>query len=286
MEIAFHDVHFSYHPQTPMEIKVLEGITARMAPGEAVGILGRAGAGKTTLVKLLNGLRVPTRGSVLVDGIPTVEHGPELRRRVGVVFQRPERQLIEPTVWEDFSFALRRAGGLSGPDIDARVRWAGRQLGLDVDRIRDDAPSGLAPADRRRVAIAGTLVNYPECLVLDEPAVGLDPRSCVDLCRFLRSWKETQRNNLVIVSHDMTPFLPFLDTLGLIERGRVIAWDTPEAVCSKVFDDPDRRAMTPDLAVLVEALRRRGWDLRAAEYHPARLAERIMELKREKRIQS
>jgi energy-coupling factor transport system ATP-binding protein len=204
-----------------------------------------------------------------------VEYGAELRRRVGVVFQRPERQLFEETVYKDVSFALRRADGMSEEDIGRRVRDVCSLLGLDMDSIADRPPLALSDAEKRKTAIAGILVNDPEVVVLDEPAVGLDPPSARDLVELLAELKTTRGKTLVIVSHDMDRFLPLLDTLVVLWNGRVEAVGTPEEVCDHLHGKADRKDLIPRVAALAHLLREAGFRIPKGEFRVREMVEHL-----------
>jgi energy-coupling factor transport system ATP-binding protein len=275
LEIRVENLEYVYNPGTPLELKALSGIDFTVGAGKFVGILGGTGSGKTTLIRNLNGLLIPTNGRVLLDGTDARSFGPSLRKKVGVVFQRPERQLFEDTVFKDISFVLRRFSGLSAEAIQKRVRDAAAVLDLDIDELGDRSPLTLSEGQKRKVAIAGILVNEPEALVLDEPAVGLDPPSIADLVAALSEMKEAGDKTVVIVSHDMDPFLHLLDFLMVMDKGNNLAFGTPDDVCRYLGKDPVSRSLLPDLALLVHDLRNAGCDLPPNEYRVPVLLEKL-----------
>ncbi len=279
MKIHVENLDYVYNPSTPLEIKALEGLNFGLAAGSVLGILGGTGSGKTTLIKNLNGLLTPSRGRVLLDDKDITSYGPGLRSRVGLVFQRPERQLFEETVFGDISFVLRRFSNLSEVEIRAKVRNACELLGLNIDEIGEQSPMALSDGAKRKVAIAGILVNDPEVLILDEPAVGLDPPSLADLIRALEKIKRILDRTVIVVSHDMEPFLPILDLLMVLKQGSIAAFGAPYEVCEALKNDPDMRALLPELALLVFELRQAGVPLSADEFRIPVLVERIAALK-------
>jgi energy-coupling factor transport system ATP-binding protein len=280
LKIQVENLDYVYNPGTPLEMKALEDLSFGLEAGTFLGILGGTGSGKTTLIKNLNGLFTPTRGRVLLDGRDVREYGPALRLKVGLAFQRPERQLFEETVFKDISFVLRRFSNLSEVEIGAKVRNACELLGLNIDEIEEQSPMALADGAKRKVAIAGILVNEPEVLILDEPAVGLDPPSLAALIRALEKIKEPHDRTVVIVSHDMEPFLPILDLLMVLKQGRIAAFGAPSEVCESLENNPDTRALLPELALLVHELRRAGVPLSQDEYRIPVLVERLADLKK------
>jgi energy-coupling factor transport system ATP-binding protein len=275
LEIRVERLEYVYNPGTPLELKALAGIDFVVGTGKFAGILGGTGSGKTTLIRNLNGLLAPTSGRVLLDGTDARSFGPSLRKRVGVVFQRPERQLFEETVFKDISFVLRKFSGLSNETIRDRVRQAATTLGLNIDQLGDRSPSALSEGQKRKVAIAGILVNEPEVLILDEPAVGLDPPSIADLASVLAQMKESREKTVVIVSHDMDPFLHLLDFLMVIDKGINLAFGTPDEVCRSLSEKNAVRQLLPDLALLVHDLREAGYDLPPNEFRIPVLVEKL-----------
>jgi energy-coupling factor transport system ATP-binding protein len=278
LEIHVEHLEYTYSQGTCLQHTALSNVNFVLPPGRVLGILGGTGSGKTTLIKILNGLLVPTGGRVLLDGRDTRSFGPGLRTRVGVVFQRPERQLFEETVFKDISFVLRRFSGLSEQDIRNRVNEVCGLLSLNIDRIAHRRPRDLSDGEKRKAAIAGILVNEPEVLVLDEPAVGLDPPSLADLIRTLQSLMTSDRRSILIASHDMEPFLALLDLLLVLDRGGVAAFGTPSDVCSQLRDDPALRPLLPELALLTEDLRRSGCAIPPNEFRIPVLVDELERL--------
>ena len=278
MEIRAENLTHVYNAGTSLENRALENVSFTLPAGKALGVLGGTGSGKTTLIKHLNGLLTPTRGRVLLDGQDPASFGRGLGHSVGVVFQRPERQLFEETVFADIAFVLRRFTTLSEDDIRSNVRESCNLVGLDIDEIGQRSPLALSDGEKRRVAIAGVLVNDPDILVLDEPAVGLDPPSLEGLVRVLEHVKNVGGRSVVIVSHDMEPFLALLDYLLVLSLGRVAAWGSPDEVCSMLGEDPVMRDYLPDLAMLVYHLRRAGVPLRPNEFSIRSIVDQLAEI--------
>lgn len=276
VEIRADHLAYVYNPGTPVEHVALEDVNFTLPGGTVLGLLGGTGSGKTTLIRNLNGLLSPTRGSIHLDGVDTRDVGPELRRRVGVVFQRPERQLFEDTVFNDVSFVLRRFSDLSASEIARTVEEACSMAGLNIDELGDRSPTALSDGEKRKAAIAGILVNEPEVLVLDEPAVGLDPPSVVDLVSVIGSMKQRENRTVIVASHDMDPFLEILDFMAVLYRGRTVAFGTPDDVCSDLADDPAFRELLPDLALLVHDLRAEGCELQPNEFRVSKLVTQLL----------
>ncbi len=266
MEICAENLGHTFNAGTPLETKALEKVSFTLPQGSALGVLGGTGSGKTTLIKHLNGLLDPTEGKLLVDGEDIRSYRGNLGHAVGVVLQRPERQLFEETVLADISFVLRRFSMLPESDILAKVTESCEMLSLDISEIGQRSPFALSDGEKRKVAIAGILVNEPEILVLDEPAVGLDPPSVEDLVHALDTLKNVRGRSLVVVSHDMEPFLPLLDRLLVLKGGHCAAFGSPAEVCSILGDDPVMRDFLPGLALFVHDLRQQGIALPPNEF--------------------
>ncbi|MFI7075676.1 energy-coupling factor ABC transporter ATP-binding protein [Micromonospora sp. NPDC049903] len=222
-----HGVRYAY----PDGHVALRGVDLTMARGERVALLGPNGAGKTTLVLHLNGILVPTEGSVTVGGLAV---GPdraalaEIRRRVGIVFQDPDDQLFLPTVAEDVAFGPANLG-LRGAELSARVDEALTAVGMSAHRER--APHHLSFGQRRRVAVATVLAMRPEILVLDEPSSNLDPAARRELAGILRSLPVT----VLMVTHDLPYAYELCDRSVILDDGRIVA-DGPT---STLLADPD-----------------------------------------------
>jgi energy-coupling factor transport system ATP-binding protein len=278
LEIRVENLDYVYNPGTPLELKALDQVTFALPHSKVLGILGGTGSGKTTLVKNLNGLLAPTKGRVLLDGKDTLSYGATLRRKVGVVFQRAERQLFEQTVYRDISFALTRRPGMEQAEIRERVEDACKLVGLDLADIANRSPFALSDGQKRKVAIAGILVNRPETLVLDEPTVGLDPPSSRELVLLLQGLKDSGAGTIVIVSHNMGPFLPLLDRLLVLDRGRVVGFGSPSEVFEKLADDKVMRQLLPELALAGRHLRRAGRPIPLDEYRMHELLDQLIHL--------
>lgn len=273
MEIRVEDLEYTYRAGTVLERRALRGVTFSLPAGKVLGILGGTGSGKTTLIKNLNGLLLPTAGRVLADGWDTREWGGELRKRIGVAFQRPERQLFEESVYADVSFVLRRFTYLSPAAIREKVSQACRLVGLDLERVGDRRPESLSGGEKRKAALAGVLANDPEVLVLDEPAVGLDPLSTATLVGMIRGFMKSNNHSAILVSHDMEPFLAIVDELLVLEEGKSRALGRCAEVCRQSMEDPKLRRLLPAIALAAHHLRSNGYPIPENEYDAATLAD-------------
>ena len=225
MSIQIESLSYTYMENTPLSHTALHDVSLTIAEGSFTAIAGETGAGKSTLMQLIGGLLVPTAGRVCVDGVSL--HGKSkaekeaartARFRVGMVFQYPEHQLFEETVYEDIAFGPRNQG-LTDENVAARVKEAMELVHLS-DGYRDRSPFALSGGERRRVAIAGVLALAPRYLVLDEPAAGLDPRGREELLAMLTMLHRERGVSIVLVSHSMEDILRVADHMVILAGGR------------------------------------------------------------------
>ena len=219
----------TYSAGTPFEHKAIDDMNFSVQRGEFIGIIGHTGSGKSTLMQHLNGLLKPTSGQVLLDGEDIHKDKKftrQARFRVGLVFQYPEYQLFEETVYKDIAFGPRNMG-LKEEEIDRRVREAAKLVGL-TDKQLEVSPFDLSGGQKRRVAIAGVIAMEPEVLILDEPTAGLDPASRAGILENLETYRKSKNATIMMVSHSMNDVARLTDRL-LVLCGSKIAMDGPPA---------------------------------------------------------
>jgi len=220
MSIAVENLSYIYMKGTPFEKVALNNVSFKIGTGEFVGIIGHTGSGKSTLIQHFNGLLKPTYGKVYVNGIDTTSKNlKELRKHVGIVFQYPEHQLFEETVYKDIAFGLQKQG-IDEKGIEEQVHRAIKAVGLNED-ILMKSPFELSGGEKRRVAIAGILVMNPEILVLDEPTAGLDPGGRDEIFNFIAHLHQTVKLTIVLVSHSMEDVVKLTDRVIVLNRGSV-----------------------------------------------------------------
>jgi energy-coupling factor transport system ATP-binding protein len=262
--IRARGLEHTYMAGTPLAVKALWGVDMEVWAGEAVGIIGPAAAGKSTLAQHLNGLLRPdSPGQLWIDGQdlgdPRVEVRP-IRQRIGLVFQRPEDQLFRPLVGDDIAFGPQQLG-LSRAEVRERVQWAMALVGLDFDAFVDRPTLSLSGGERRRAAIAGVLALRPSTLVLDEATSGLDPRGRRDLLRLLRHLHTSERATIILVTSHLDDLVGLAGRVYALAAGRTLLQGSLE----EVFGQPEllrRHGLgVPQMAEIAEALAARGCHL-------------------------
>ena len=223
------NLNYIYSAGTPFEHQALENISFSVEPGEFIGIIGHTGSGKSTLMQQLNGLLKPTSGEVLLDGVDIWSDKKltrQARFRVGLVFQYPEYQLFEETVYRDIAFGPKNMG-LSEEEVDRRVREAAGFVGLTPAQL-EVSPFDLSGGQKRRVAIAGVIAMEPEVLILDEPTAGLDPVGRAEILGNIEAYRNAKNATIMMVSHSMEDVARLTDRL-LVMNGSRLAMDASPA---------------------------------------------------------
>ncbi len=229
--LEVQNLNYIYSAGTPFEHKALDNVSFSVYPGEFIGIIGHTGSGKSTLMQQLNGLLKPTSGRILLDGSDIWSDKKltrQARFRVGLVFQYPEYQLFEETVYRDIAFGPKNMG-LPEKEIDRRVREAAGFVGLTEDQLQA-SPFDLSGGQKRRVAIAGVIAMEPEVLILDEPTAGLDPVGRAGILKNIEQYRKARNATIMMVSHSMEEVARLTDRL-LVMNGSKLAMDaSPEEV--------------------------------------------------------
>ena len=248
-----------YSVGTPFEHVALEDISFCVNPGEFIGIIGHTGSGKSTLIQHLNGLLKPTSGHVLLDGTDIWSNKKATRQarfRVGLVFQYPEYQLFEETVYRDIAFGPKNMG-LKDQEVDRRVREAAGFVGLTEEQLKA-SPFELSGGQKRRVAIAGVIAMEPEVLILDEPTAGLDPVGREEILSNIRAYRESKNAAILMVSHSMSDVARLTDRL-LVMNGSHLAMDgTPDQVFSRAADMMEMGLDIPEVTRIFWRLQQLG----------------------------
>ena len=238
MIIKLENVSYIYNMNTPFEKKALDNINITINERDFIGLIGHTGSGKSTLVQHLNGLIKPTEGKVIVDGIDTKgsnENLLKVRQKVGLVFQYPEHQLFEETVYKDVAFGPINLG-LDEDEVHKRVKTAIESVGLDFEKLKDRSPFELSGGQKRRVAIAGVLAMEPKVLVLDEPTAGLDPKGRDEILGRIKKLYEEKNITIILVSHSMEDIAKLVNRIIVMHKGKVVM----DGKTREVFKEAER----------------------------------------------
>ena len=256
-----------YSPGTAFERTAIKDIDLTIAEGEFVGLIGHTGSGKSTLVQHLNGLLAPSSGHVYVDGEDIYETKEATRRarfKVGLVFQYPEYQLFEETVYRDIAFGPKNMG-LDEAEIDRRVRLAADQVGLPENAL-EASPFDLSGGQKRRAALAGVFAMQPRLLVLDEPMAGLDPVGREEILACIESYRRSIGSAVLFVTHSMEDAARVSDRLVVLDHGGILMQGTPQEVFSQSSRLIGAGLDVPMVTRLFIELRSRGIDISDSVY--------------------
>ena len=260
--LEVRDLTHTYSAGTPFEHKALNQISFSVEPGEFIGIIGHTGSGKSTLMQHLNGLLKPTSGEVLLDGKSIwsdKKFTRQARFRVGLVFQYPEYQLFEETVYRDIAYGPKNMG-LDEKEVDRRVREAAGFVGI-TDAQLEVSPFDLSGGQKRRVAIAGVIAMEPEVLILDEPTAGLDPKGREEILQNIEAYRKAKNATIMMVSHSKNDVARLTDRL-LVLNGSHLAMDgTPKEVFTRARELVDIGLDIPELTRIFLRLRELGLDV-------------------------
>ena len=270
----------TYSAGTPFEKTAIRDIDVEFYPGELTAVIGHTGSGKSTFMQHLNGLLAPTAGRVLVDGqdiFATKEATRDVRFKVGLVFQYPEYQLFEETVYKDIAFGPRNMK-LPEEEVDQRVREAAGFTGVE-EELLDKSPLELSGGQKRRVAIAGVIAMRPGVLILDEPTAGLDPAGCRQIMENICSYREKTGATVIIVSHNMDDVARIAERIIVFSHGRIVMDGTAREVFSRAQELVEIGLDVPHATELALALKKQGLPLPDGIYTHEQLLSSLLELK-------
>ncbi len=251
-----------YSAGTPFEHQALEDVSFSLAPGEFVGVIGHTGSGKSTLMQHLNGLLKPSSGQVLLDGKDIWSDKAftrQTRFRIGLVFQYPEYQLFEETVYADIAFGPKNMK-LSPQEVDRRVREAAGFVGLTQEQLQV-SPFDLSGGQKRRVAIAGVIAMEPEVLILDEPTAGLDPEGREEILENIHAYRRGKNAAVMMVSHSMNDVAKLADRILVMNGSRLAMDGTPREVFDHAQELLDMGLDIPEVTRIFLRLRELGLDV-------------------------
>lgn len=262
MSIEVKGLTHIYSEGLPDESLALEDISFRAEDGQLVGLIGHTGSGKSTLVQHLNGLLKPKKGHIIVgDADITAENVVmrDIRRKIGLVFQYPEYQLFEETVYRDIAFGPKNMG-LSEEEIRTRVLRAAGFAGVD-ESLLEKSPFDLSGGQKRRVAIAGVIAMEPEVVIFDEPTAGLDPAGCTSILGNIRDYQKATHATILMVTHSMDEVAQLADRMLVLNEGTIEMSGTPREVFSHAARLAEIGLSVPQVTALFLRLRELGVDV-------------------------
>ncbi|WP_458862655.1 energy-coupling factor transporter ATPase [Acidaminobacterium chupaoyuni] len=271
---------YIYSPGTPFEKTAIEKVNLSIERGELVALIGHTGSGKSTLIQHFNALLKPTSGRMLIDGRDIWE-SPEFTRasrfRVGLVFQYPEHQLFEETIFADVAYGPRNMG-LGEEEIRARVIESLAACGMGEDML-EKSPFDLSGGQKRRVALAGVLAMRPEVLILDEPAAGLDPRGREDIFRYIREYHEKHGVTILFVTHSMEDAAKLASRIIVMKDARVFMSGTPKEVFTHARELMEAGLDVPQITRVFLKMKEMGAPVDTAVYTVEQARQQLLALK-------
>lgn len=268
-----------YSEGTPFEKTAIHDIDVEIYEGQLVAVIGHTGSGKSTFIQHLNGLLKPSSGSVFcedVDIFATKEATRDVRFKVGLVFQYPEYQLFEETVYRDIAFGPKNMK-LPESEVDERVREAARFVGLSED-LFEKSPLELSGGQKRRIAIAGVIAMRPKVLILDEPTAGLDPAGCEGILKNITDYRRETGSTVLLVTHSMDDAARIADRLIVFYGGHIAMDGAPEDVFKRARELTEMGLDVPQPAAIADELRKRGAALPESVYTAEQLRRAVLAL--------
>jgi energy-coupling factor transport system ATP-binding protein len=265
--IIIENLSYVYSAGTPFEKAAVDDVSIDIEKGEFIGVIGHTGSGKSTFVQHLNGLLKPTSGKIIINGQNIWEKGADrraIRFNVGLVFQYPEYQLFEETVFKDIAFGPKNMG-LSEKEIENRVREAADFVGLG-DEILQKSPFDLSGGQKRRAAIAGVMAMQPEVLVLDEPAAGLDPRGRESILRRIREYHKAKGSTVLLVSHSMEDIAENATKVLVMNKAKIVMYGSVGEIFARSRELIEIGLDIPQITRVFIELRERGFDVSDSVY--------------------
>ena len=283
--IRTENLTYIYGEGTPFSKVALDNVNIDIEEGELVGIIGHTGSGKSTLIQHFNGLLKPTSGKVFVDGEELFADKSRLRDirfKVGLVFQYPEYQLFEETVYRDIAFGPKNMG-LSDDEIDRRVKETMRLVELKPE-LADKSPFELSGGQKRRVAIAGVMAMEPKVLILDEPTAGLDPRGRDRILRLIKDYHEEKGSTVMLVSHSMEDIAKTVSKILVMDDSNVYMYDTPEKVFAKARELDKMGLTVPQITRVFDRLKQSGIEFSDEVYSVEYAKKLVLRLLEDRRV--
>lgn len=280
--IQVKNLTHTYGAGTPFQRNAVDHMSFEVQEGEFLGIIGHTGSGKSTLIQHLNGLLQPTEGQILLHGKDIWTEPKKIRDvhfRVGLVFQYPEYQLFEETVYKDIAFGPANQGK-TGEELDHAVREAAKLVGIRDEQL-EKSPFELSGGQKRRVALAGVLAMEPEVLVLDEPTAGLDPAGRENLMANIRDYHRNKGKTIILVSHSMDEIAQNVDRILVLKNAHLLMQGTPAEVFARGQELLSAGLDVPQITRIAMALKERGLPVDPAVYTADALERQLLALRGE-----
>ncbi len=262
MSIKIENLSYIYGENGPYEMVALDNINVEITNGEFIGLIGHTGSGKSTLIQHMNGLLKAKSGAVYIDGINVFDKNTDLktiRKKVGLVFQYPEYQLFEETVYKDIAFGPLNY--LSDKVmVDKVVRQTAELVGISAEML-EKSPFELSGGQKRRVAIAGVLAMEPDVLILDEPAAGLDPDGRKTILEEIKNIHEKRNITVILVSHSMDDIAVYADRILVMHKGRLVMADKPEKIFKREKELEEIGLDIPVVTKILNRIKNKGYNV-------------------------
>ena len=278
------ELTYTYSIGSPFEKTAVDHVDLAINEGEMIGVMGHTGSGKSTLIQHFNGLLKPTSGRVLLDGRDIWADKKKIRDvrfQVGLVFQYPEYQIFEETVFRDIAFGPKTMG-LDEAEIKRRVLETANDIGLS-EELMERSPFELSGGQKRRVAIAGVMAMEPKVLILDEPTAGLDPAGRDLILQHIKAYHKRTKNTILIVSHSMEDIASFADRILVMNKGRLFCFDETEKVFARAEEISQIGLDVPQITKVFMELKRRGVDFGKEVYTVGYAKELLLKSLKERR---
>ena len=278
------ELTYTYSIGSPFEKTAVDHVDLAINEGEMIGVMGHTGSGKSTLIQHFNGLLKPTSGRVLLDGRDIWADKKKIRDvrfQVGLVFQYPEYQIFEETVFRDIAFGPKNMG-LDEAEIKRRVLETANDIGLP-EELMERSPFELSGGQKRRVAIAGVMAMEPKVLILDEPTAGLDPAGRDLILQHIKAYHKRTKNTILIVSHSMEDIASFADRILVMNKGRLFCFDETEKVFARAEEISQIGLDVPQITKVFMELKRRGINFGKEVYTVGYAKELLLKSLKERR---
>ncbi len=276
MSIQVKSINYIYDKDTIFAVQALKDVSFSVQKGEFIGVIGHTGSGKSSLMQVLNALLKINSGQIVIDGVDITSENikmSDVRKKVGMVFQYPEYQLFEETVYKDVAYGPKNLG-LSEEEINKCVKNALAFVGMPEECL-DKSPFELSGGQKRRVAIAGILAMEPQVLILDEPTAGLDPQGKNEILELIKKQHIASGNTVFLVSHSMEDIANYADKILVMDKGQLAFFDTPAKVFSEESALKKMGLDIPESTKIARALKAKGIDISENIYREKQLLEEL-----------